>query len=164
MTATHTGKVNRDQSGGDVKLTGRPLIITRVVWAALSLLVAGLYIWAISSWNLKGQDIPYLVLIPLAYFLAGLVIFWRKSDVLMGLLTTMMATGLLLSQALTATTSRLLDQGPDLVVRRVTPNGGQPISIHAANLARKIPGIPCTRQSRGAVRHSRPLKQGIMTR
>jgi hypothetical protein len=90
MTATHTGKVNRDQSGGAVKLTGRPLIITRVVWAALSLLVAGLYIWAISSWNLKGQDIPYLVLIPLAYFLAGLVIFWRKSDVLMGLLTSLM--------------------------------------------------------------------------
>jgi hypothetical protein len=46
----------------------------------------------------------------------------------MGLLTTMMATALLLSQALTATTSRLLDQGPDLVVRRVTPDGGQPIS------------------------------------
>jgi hypothetical protein len=59
----------------------------------------------------------------------------------MGLLTTMMATGLLLSQALTATTSRLLDQGPDLVVRRVTPDGGQPINIQAADLALKIPGI-----------------------
>ena len=59
----------------------------------------------------------------------------------MGLLTTMLATGLLLSQALTATTSRLLDQGPDLVVRRVTPDGGQPISIHAADLARRVPGI-----------------------
>jgi hypothetical protein len=59
----------------------------------------------------------------------------------MGLLTTMMATGLLLSQALTATTSRLLDQGPDLVVRRVTPDGGQPISSQAADLALKIPGI-----------------------
>jgi hypothetical protein len=59
----------------------------------------------------------------------------------MGLLTTMMATGLLLSQALTATTSRLLDQGPDLVVRRVTPDGGQPISTRAAVAARGIPGI-----------------------
>jgi hypothetical protein len=59
----------------------------------------------------------------------------------MGLLTTMLATGLLLSRALTATTSRLLDQGPDLVVRRVTPDGGQPISIRAADLARRVPGI-----------------------
>lgn len=63
----------------------------------------------------------------------------------LGLLTAMMATGLLLSQALTATTSRLLDQGPDLVVRRVTPDGGRPISIHATDLALKIPGITAAR-------------------
>jgi len=78
----------------------------------------------------------------------------------MGLLTTMMATGLLLSQALTATTSRLLDQGPDLVVRRVTPNGGQPISIHAANLARKIPGIT---EARPRIWGTVPTPQAIVT-
>jgi len=59
----------------------------------------------------------------------------------MGLLTTMMATGLLLSQALTATTNRLLTQGPDLVVRRVTPDGGQPLNVKTAAAAMAIPGI-----------------------
>ena len=74
----------------DTRLTGRTLTIARLLWVTLSLLVAGLYIWAISSWNLKGQDIPYLVIIPGAYFATGLIIFWRKSDVLMGLLTSLM--------------------------------------------------------------------------
>jgi len=59
----------------------------------------------------------------------------------MGLLTTMMATGMLLSQALTATTDRLLAQGPDLVVRRVTHDGGQPISVQTTAVALTIPGI-----------------------
>ncbi len=59
----------------------------------------------------------------------------------MGLLTTMMATGLLLSQALTATTNRLLAQGPDLVVRRMTPAGGQPLNVKLAAAAMAIPGI-----------------------
>ena len=52
----------------------------------------------------------------------------------LGLLTTMLATALLMSQALTATTTRLLAQGPDLVVRRVTPDGG-----------RRASGAPCGR-------------------
>jgi FtsX-like permease family len=59
----------------------------------------------------------------------------------LGLLTTMLATALLLSQALTATTSRLLAQGPDLVVRRVTPDGGRPVSVQATATALAIPGI-----------------------
>jgi hypothetical protein len=59
----------------------------------------------------------------------------------LGLLTTMLAAALLLSQALTATTSRLLAQGPDLVVRRVTPDGGQPVNVQAAAIALAIPGI-----------------------
>ena len=59
----------------------------------------------------------------------------------MGVLTAMMATGLLLSQALTATTNRLLSQGPDLVVRRVTPDGGQPVSVQATATAMAVPGI-----------------------
>lgn len=58
-----------------------------------------------------------------------------------GLLTTLLATGLLLSQALTATTNRLLSQGPDLVVRRLNPAGWQPISEQATAAARAIPGI-----------------------
>lgn len=59
----------------------------------------------------------------------------------LGLLTTMLAAALLLSQALTATTSRLLAQAPDLVVRRVTPDGGQPVNVQAAAIALAIPGI-----------------------
>lgn len=59
----------------------------------------------------------------------------------MGLLTTMIATGLLLSQALTATTNRLLSQGPDLVVRRVTPDGGRPLNVKMTAAAMAIPGI-----------------------
>jgi hypothetical protein len=59
----------------------------------------------------------------------------------MGLLTTMMATGLLLPQTLTATINRLLAQGPDLVVRRVTPDGGQPLNVKMAAAAMAIPGI-----------------------
>lgn len=59
----------------------------------------------------------------------------------LGLLTTMLAAALLLSQALTATTSRLLDQAPDLVVRRVTPDGGQPVNVQATAIALAIPGI-----------------------
>lgn len=78
----------------------------------------------------------------------------------MALLTTMMATGLLLSQALTATTDRLLTQGPDLVVRRVTADGGQPISVHTAAAAMTIPGIIDARpRIWGAVR----TPQGIVT-
>jgi hypothetical protein len=59
----------------------------------------------------------------------------------LGLLTTMLAAALLLSQALTATTTRLLAQGPDLVVRRVTPDGGQPVNAQATATALAIPGI-----------------------
>ena len=57
------------------------------------------------------------------------------------LLATLTTSGLLLSQALTATAKRLLDQGPDLVVRRVTPGGWQPIDAREAATALRIPGI-----------------------
>jgi len=59
----------------------------------------------------------------------------------LALLTTMVAAGLLLSQALTATISSLLDQGPDLVVRRVGPAGWQPMQEKDAALALAVPGI-----------------------
>jgi hypothetical protein len=55
------------------------------------------------------------------------------------------ASGLLLSQALTATTIRLLDQGPDLVVRRVNPGGWQPVHTQDAALALTVPGITAAR-------------------
>ena len=65
--------------------------------------------------------------------------------VALALLTTMVAGGLLLSQALTATTARLLDQGPDLVVRRVSPVGWQPVQVQDAALALAVPGITAAR-------------------
>ena len=61
------------------------------------------------------------------------------------LLTALLAGGLLLSQALTATTARLLDQGPDLVVRRVSPVGWQPVQVQDAALALAVPGITAAR-------------------
>lgn len=81
------------------------------------------------------------------------------SALLMGaaltLLTTMMAGGLLLSQALTATTGRLLDQGPDLVVRRTGPFGWHAVQDQDAALALAIPGIVAARpRIWGAVRAS----------
>jgi hypothetical protein len=63
----------------------------------------------------------------------------------LALLTTLVAGGLLLSQALTATTARLLDQGPDLVVRRVSPSGWQPVDVQDAALALAVPGITAAR-------------------
>jgi len=58
-----------------------------------------------------------------------------------GLLATMITTGLLLSQALTTTTAHLLAEGPDLVVRRVTAGGWQSIDAQATAQALTIPGI-----------------------
>ncbi|MCK4898311.1 MAG: hypothetical protein KAS38_06020, partial [Anaerolineales bacterium] len=83
------GTVNGDGSRG-TQLTGRTLAIARLVWITLSLLVAGLFIWALSLWNLSVDEIPFSFLMPLGYFVTGLVIFWRKSDDLMGLLTSLM--------------------------------------------------------------------------
>ncbi len=83
------GTVNGDESRG-IQLTGRALTISRLVWIALSLLVAGLYIWTISLENLGDEDIGFAIIMPLGYFVIGLVIFWRKSDDLMGLLTSLM--------------------------------------------------------------------------
>ena len=81
--------MNGDGSRG-TQLTGRTLAIARLVWITLSLLVAGLFIWALSLWNLSVDEIPFSFLMPLGYFVTGLVIFWRKSDDLMGLLTSLM--------------------------------------------------------------------------
>ena len=81
--------MNGDGSRG-TQLTGRTLAIARLVWITLSLLVAGLFIWAISLWNLSEEEIPLRIFVPLGYFVIGLVIFWRKSDDLMGLLTSLM--------------------------------------------------------------------------
>jgi hypothetical protein len=83
------GPVEGDESRG-TQLTGRTLTITRLVWFSLSLLIAGLYIWALRLWDLSGDDIPFNILMPLGYFAIGLFIFWRKSDDLMGLLTSFM--------------------------------------------------------------------------
>lgn len=65
--------------------------------------------------------------------------------VALALLTTLVAGGLLLSQALTATTARLLDQGPDLVVRRASPIGWQPVHAQDAARALAVPGITAAR-------------------
>ncbi len=81
--------MNGDESRR-TQLTGRTLAIARLVWITLSLLVAGLFIWAISLWNLSQGEIPFSFLMPLGYFVTGLVIFWRKSDDLMGLLSSLM--------------------------------------------------------------------------
>ena len=81
--------MNGDESRR-TQLTGSTLVIARLVWITLSLLVAGLFIWAISLWNLSQEEIPFSILMPLGYFVIGLVIFWRKSDDLMGLLTSLM--------------------------------------------------------------------------
>ena len=74
MIATNSDKVNGDGSN-DVQLTGRTLTTAMLIWVILTLLVAGLYIWALSSWNLSQQDFPLLILIPLGYFASGLIIF-----------------------------------------------------------------------------------------
>jgi len=63
----------------------------------------------------------------------------------LALLTTLVAGGLLLSQALTATTARLLDRGPDLVLRRAGPIGWQPVYDKDAARALSIPGITAAR-------------------
>ena len=83
------GPVEGDESRG-TQLTGRALTIARLVWVTLTLLVAGLYIWALRLGDLSGDDIPFNILMPLGYFAIGLFIFWRKSDDLMGLLTSFM--------------------------------------------------------------------------
>jgi len=72
------------------RLTGRTLAIARLVWITLSLLVAGLFIWALILWNLSQEEIPFSFLMPFGYFVTGLVIFRRKSDDLMGLLSSLM--------------------------------------------------------------------------
>jgi hypothetical protein len=61
------------------------------------------------------------------------------------LLTAMVAGGLLLTQALTATTARLLDQGPDLVVRRAGPVGWLPIPAREVATALAVPGVVAAR-------------------
>lgn len=61
------------------------------------------------------------------------------------LLTAMVAGAMLLSQALTAATARLLEQGPDLVVRRVSPHGWQPVHDQDAAWALAVPGIVAVR-------------------
>ena len=87
--STSPGAVSGDGSRG-THLTGRTLTIVRLVWITLSLFVAGLFIWALSLWNLSPEEVPFSFLMPLGYFVTGLVIFWRKSDDLMGLLTSLM--------------------------------------------------------------------------
>ena len=61
--------------------------------------------------------------------------------VALGALTTLLTSGLLLSQALTAATDRLLAEGPDLVLRRVDPQGWRPIAVDAVETALAIPGV-----------------------
>jgi hypothetical protein len=61
--------------------------------------------------------------------------------VALGMLTALLATGLLLSHALTSATARFLAEGPDLVVRRVDPQGWRPIALDATRTAIAIPGI-----------------------
>jgi len=63
----------------------------------------------------------------------------------LALLTTLVAGGLLFSQALTATTAHLLDQGPDLVLRRASPIEWQPVYDQDAARALSIPGITAAR-------------------
>jgi hypothetical protein len=86
---TSPGAASGDGSR-DIHLTGITLTFARLVWITLSLLVAGLFIWALSLWNLSQEEFPFSFLMPLGYFVTGLVIFWRKSDDLMGLLTSLM--------------------------------------------------------------------------
>ena len=81
--------MERDDSRG-TRLTGRILTIARLVWIILSLLIAGLSTWSIIIGELSEGDLPFLILMPLGYFATGLVIFWRKSDDLMGLLSSLM--------------------------------------------------------------------------
>jgi hypothetical protein len=78
-----------DESRG-TQLTYRTLTLAQLVWVTLSLLVAGLSAWSIISGDLSEDDLPFLILMPLGYFAISLVIFWRKSDDLMGLLSSLM--------------------------------------------------------------------------
>ena len=78
-----------DESRG-TQLTYRTLNLAQLVWVTLSLLVAGLSAWSIISGDLSEDDLPFLILMPLGYFAISLVIFWRKSDDLMGLLSSLM--------------------------------------------------------------------------
>ena len=57
-------------------------------------------------------------------------------------LVFLIATALLFSQALDATWARLLDQAPDLVIRRIDGGGWAPIPADdAVALAKRIPGV-----------------------
>lgn len=72
------------------QLPYRALTFAQLVWVTLSLLVAGLSAWSIISGDLSKNGLPFLILMPLGYFAISLVIFWRKSDDLMGLLSSLM--------------------------------------------------------------------------
>ena len=60
------------------QLTGRALTIARLVWVTLTLLVAGLYIWALRLGDLSGDDISFNILMPLGYFAIDRRFYRRK--------------------------------------------------------------------------------------
>ena len=60
------GTVKGDGSHG-TQLTGRTLVIARLVWITLSLLVAGLYIWTLSLENFNEDEIVFGILMPLLW-------------------------------------------------------------------------------------------------
>jgi hypothetical protein len=80
---------HQDVSGG-IYLTGWVLTIARLIWVTLSLIVTGLVIWSLSVRTFSEVELPIYFLMPLGYFAISLIIFWRKSDDLVGLLTSLM--------------------------------------------------------------------------
>jgi hypothetical protein len=82
------------------------------------------------------------------------LILWAVRDVLrhplenlliataLAMILAAVAVPLMLSQALTSTTAKVLADAPELVVRRVDPSGWAPIPAAAAvDYARKVPGV-----------------------
>ncbi len=76
----------------DQQFTGVTLVLARAAWAGLALLVMALYLWGFIISGVALEDIPYGILMPVGYFAIAVVIFLRRSDRMMGLLTSLMSS------------------------------------------------------------------------
>jgi hypothetical protein len=79
------------QTRTPTQLTGRVLTFSRIIWIGLTLLVAGLWGWAISAFPEEYlEDVPFGLLMPLGFMLIAFIIYWYKSSDIMGWLVSLM--------------------------------------------------------------------------
>lgn len=96
-TRTSPITAERDLSQSETSFDGRWLRIAQAIWLVLTLLVAGLYIWAVRIWITESGysesswlDVPYGILMPLGYFGIAIFIMARKPRDKMTLFTSLM--------------------------------------------------------------------------